>query len=120
MERQLPHLLYNPLRYAKLAQQTQSFLIAAEYPLAPVTEHVDNGQPIFPGSGEVSPIQRIADDLAVLVYAIHARASVIHVLPRAAVQSGFHNGLLFLLEFRVGAREPRRDLTAGDHDAHVV
>src|SRR5438034_9465555 len=45
MERQLPHWLYHPLRYAKLAQQTQSFLIEAEHPLAPVTQHVDYGQP---------------------------------------------------------------------------
>ena len=120
MERQLPHPLYNPLRYAKLVQQTQGFLIEAEYPLAPVTQHVNYGQPVLPGSSEVSPIQRIADDLAVLVYTIHARASVIHVVPRAAVQSGFHNSPLFLLQFRIGAREPRRDWAAGDQDAHVV
>jgi hypothetical protein len=48
MERQLPHPLYHPLRYAKLAQQTQGFLMEAEYPLAPVTQHVDDGQPVFP------------------------------------------------------------------------
>src|SRR5229473_2771779 len=87
MERQLPHPFDHPLRYAKLAQQTQSFLIEAEYPLAPVPQHVDYSQPVFPGCGEVSPVQRIAEDLAVLVYSIHARASIVYMLPRAAVQS---------------------------------
>src|SRR2546430_17291329 len=110
MERQLPQLLYDPLRYANLAHHTQSFLIEAEHPLAPVTPHVDYGQPVLPGSSEVSPVQRIADDLAVLVYAIHARASVIYVGPRDADQSAVHNSPRFLLQFRIGAGQRRRDL----------
>lgn len=54
-----------------------------------------------------------------LVFTIHAGAGVIDVLPWGAAQPGFHNGLLFLLQLRVGAREPRRNLAARDHHAHI-
>jgi len=57
--------------------------------------------------------------MAMLVFTIHAGAGVINVLPRAAAQAGFHNGLLFLLEPQVRAGEPPRYLAGGNHDAHV-
>ncbi len=54
------------------------------------------------------------------VFPIHPRARVIHVLPSAAVQPGFHDGLLFLLEWLLCAGEQLGDLTVGNQNSYVL
>jgi len=50
---------------------------------------------------------------------VHARTRVIHVLPGATVQPGFHNLFFLPMEGLVALGQQMRDLAIGNQDSHV-
>ncbi|PYT27524.1 MAG: hypothetical protein DMG57_17970 [Acidobacteria bacterium] len=101
----MPELVEHPLGYLELAHQPEGLLVEAEYPPSLIAQHVDDGQPVLPDGGGIGRIQRIAEHLTMPVAAVHGRARVIYVLPRAAAQPRFHDRLLLRLQLLLAAAE---------------
>jgi hypothetical protein len=77
-------------------------------------QHVEDGQAVLGGSGEVGRIERIADDVAVPVLPVDPRARVIQMLPRTAGQPRLVEGLCLSVEGSLAFDQEVRHLSIGD------
>jgi len=85
-----------------------------------VGQHIDNGPPVLGGGGAVDRIQWIADDMAVPVLPIHARARVIQMLPGATGQPRLVEGVFLLVEEGLIFDQEVRHLAVRDPHPHTA
>ena len=61
-------------------------------------QHIQDGQPVLSRRGHKCRVQRIGDNLTVVVLPVHPRARVIDMLPRTTPQPGFVDGIFLCVK----------------------
>src|SRR6266487_1448368 len=81
-------------------------------------KHAKQRHPIFGRQRTIGGIQRIAQDMTLLVVAINAGACAVKMVPRGTCQSRLHHGCALGMERLLVFDQQVRDLSRADCEAH--
>ena len=95
--RPIRHLPLDPHRRVEEVQPGSRLLVEQKVQAVAALEELDHGQAVLARTGEVGAVVGIADDMAMLIFAIDPCTGVINMLPLCARQTGLPNGFLFFM-----------------------